>query len=82
MTSPREHQLAEIRNHIRKWREDATECQRRADKCQRTLDEHLAEAAASTEMANRWEVIHDAIRFGVVPNLDGCRGPQTDEVPS
>jgi hypothetical protein len=80
MSNPHANQLAEIRKHIREWHEDAAESQRRAAKCQRMLDEHLAEAAAATEMAQRWEVVHDAIRFGVVPNLDGCLGPETGEV--
>lgn len=68
--SPREHQLAEIREHIRQWHEDAAECRRRAQECQRTAAQHLAEAAASTEKAQRWEVIHDAVRFRQVPHLD------------
>jgi hypothetical protein len=70
----REHQLAVIQGHIREWHEDAAECQRRADG-------HLAEAAEATERARRWEVVHDAIRFGIVPNLDGCPDTDTEEVP-
>jgi hypothetical protein len=79
----REHQLAEVRRHIREWREDAAECQRRADACQRTVAEHLAEAARSTELARRWEAIHDAIRLGLTPLLDVSpfNAPETEEVP-
>lgn len=77
----RRHQLAEVRTLIREWHEDAAECRRRADECQRLVEENLAEAAAATERGRRWEVVHDAIRFGVVPNLDGCLGPDTGEVP-
>jgi hypothetical protein len=80
MSTAREHQLAEIRTFIRQWHEDAAECTRRADECRRMLDENLAEAAASTQRARRWEVVHDAIRFNNVPNLDGCLGPETGEV--
>lgn len=72
--TPREAQLAEIRKHIADRREDAAECRRRADA-------HLAEADAAEELARRWEVVHDAVRFGVVPNLDGCMCPKIDEPP-
>jgi hypothetical protein len=72
--TPQQVQLAEIRKHITERREDAAESRRRAD-------EHMAEAAQSNELADRWEAVHDAVRFGVVPNLDGCLGPKTDEVP-
>ena len=79
--TPKEAQLAEIRQRVRMWHEDGAECRKRADAARRTADEHDADAAHAEEMARRWEVVHDAVRFGVVPNLDGCLGPVTDEVP-
>lgn len=80
MTS-KEVQLSEIRQQIRDWRKDATEAQRRAADARKLADELDSEAAHSEEMARRWEVVHDAVRFGVVPNLDGCKGPEQSEVP-
>ena len=79
--TPKEAQLAEIRQRVRMWREDAAECGKRADAARKSADAHDADAAHAEQMARRWEVVHDAIRFGCVPNLDGCKGPETDEVP-
>ena len=79
--TPKEAQLAEIQQRIRMWREDVAECRKRAANARKTADEHDADAAHAEEMARRWEVVHDAVRFGVVPNLDGCTGPNTEEVP-
>lgn len=79
--TPKEVQLSEIRRQIRDWRKDVTEAQSRAVDARKLADELEAEAAHSAEMACRWEVVHDAVRFGVVPNLDGYTGPKTDEPP-
>lgn len=79
--TPKEVQLGEIRQQIRDWRKDVADGRRRAAEARKLAEENDAEAAHAEEMARRWEVIHDAVRFGVVPNLDGCLGPETDEVP-
>jgi hypothetical protein len=79
--TPKEVQLGEIRRQARDWRKDVTEARKRAADARKLADELDAEAAHSEEMARRWEVVHDAVRFGVVPNLDGCVGPNTEEVP-
>jgi len=79
--TPKEVQLGEIRQQIRDWRKDATEAQRRAADARKLADELDAEAAHSEEMARRWEVVHDAVRFQLVPNLDGCLGPKPDDEP-
>lgn len=79
--TPKEVQLSEIRQQIRDWRKDVTEARKRAANARKLADELDAEAAHSEAMACRWEVVHDAVRFGVVPNLDGCTGPKSDEEP-
>lgn len=79
--TPKEVQLSEVRRQIADWRKDATGSRRQAAELRKAADEHDAEAAHAEEMASRWEVVHDAIRFGCVPNLDGCKGPEIDEVP-
>lgn len=79
--TPKEVQLSEIRRQIADWRKDALGSRRQAADLRKAADEHDAEAAHSEEMACRWEVVHDAVRFGAVPNLDGCLGPNTEEVP-
>ena len=79
--TPKEAQLAEIRQRVRTWREDAAECRKRAAEARKAAGEHDADAAHAEAMASRWEVVHDAVRFQLVPNLDGCLGPASDEVP-
>lgn len=79
--TPKEVQLAEIRQQIKDWRKDVTDGRRRAADARKLAKENDAEAAHADEMARRWEVVHDAVRFGVVPNLDGGLGPETSEVP-
>ena len=79
--TPKEAQLGEIQQRIRMWREDVAECRKRAAAARKTAGEHDADAAHAEEMASRWEVVHDAVRFGIVPNLDGYAGPKNDEEP-
>jgi len=79
--TPKEVQLGEIRRQIADWRKDAAGSRKRAAELRKHADENDSEAAHAEEMARRWEVVHDAVRFGVVPNLDGCTGPNTEEVP-
>jgi len=79
--TPKEVQLGEIRRQIADWRKDAAGSRKRAAELRKRADENDSEAAHAEEMARRWEVVHDAVRFGVVPNLDGCTGPNTKEVP-
>ena len=79
--TPKEVQLGEIRRQIADWRKDAAGSRKRAAELWKHADENDSEAAHAEEMARRWEVVHDAVRFGVVPNLDGCTGPNTEEVP-
>lgn len=79
--TPKEVQLSEIRQQIKDWRADVARGRQGAADARKLANEHDAEAAHAEEMARRWEVVHDAVRFGAVPNLDGCLGPKTDEVP-
>lgn len=71
-TKLRDAQLADIRRHIADYRADAARCQHIADR-------HHADAMAAEEMARRWETVHDAIRFGQVPHLDGTPAHPDDE---
>jgi hypothetical protein len=78
--TPKEAQLGEIQQRIKMWREDVAECRSRAAAARKAAEAHDADAAHAAEMAARWEVVHDAVRFGHVPNLDGYKGPETGEV--
>lgn len=73
--TPKEVQLGEIRQQIADWRKDVASGRKNAAEARKLAEEHDAEAAHAEEMARRWEVVHDAVRFGVVPNLDGYLDP-------
>lgn len=77
--TPKEVQLSEIRQQIQNWRKDVIECQKRAAQARESAEQSDREAAHAEEMVLRWESVHDAVRFGLVPYLDGCKGPE--EVP-
>jgi hypothetical protein len=76
MMSTREQQIHQIQGHIREWREGAAESTRRAN-------EHLAEAARASEMADRWASVLDAVHFGRIHGLDvpPTTGTEDVEVP-
>lgn len=76
--TPKKVQLAEIQQRIRTWREDVTECRKRAAEARKTADEHDAEAEHAEAMVRRWEVVHNAVRLQMVPDLDGALRPATD----
>lgn len=79
--TPKEVQLSEIQRQINDWQKDALGSRKQAADLRKAAAEHDAEAAHAEEMVSRWEVVHDAVRFGVVPNLDGCKGPKSEEEP-
>jgi hypothetical protein len=80
--TPKEVQLGEIRQQIAKWREDIVECRRLAAEARKSADAHDADAAHSEAMVRRWEVVHNAVRLQLVPDLDGCLRPERDVAPN
>lgn len=81
----REEHLAEIRKAIAMHEFRAAD-ERREELKYRELADKMADAALFEDaMVSRWQIVHDAVRFGQVPNLDGCTDPtaaaDAEEVP-